>query len=226
MNARDELGFERRLEDPARLRDREVAAVAEHVAEPCSCNMRVGAPARHLLGVGPEPGASVGGLGVGGQEGDLDPRQVFAIAEALEDARSLELALALEVIARLRLDGGGAALEPSTQPVRGRLLERCRSRGPRGVDGGHDASARLLVRDVAEQVEGLLSLTPAPCDVLVVIADHGGLLDDACAGAREQAADVVQAPHFETTVLPPTITLVTSRAVQQNMRLPRSICRH
>src|SRR5229473_152944 len=143
MNARDELGFERRLEDPARLRDREVAAVAEHVAEPCSCNMRVGAPARHLLGVGPEPGASVGGLGVGGQEGDLDPRQVFAIAEALEDARSLELALALEVIARLRLDGGGAALEPATQPVRGRLLERCRSRGPRGVDGGHDASARL-----------------------------------------------------------------------------------
>src|SRR5713226_10345030 len=107
----DELRFQGRLENTARLRDGEVAAVAEHVAESRSRDMRIGAPARHFLCVRAKPRAAIGWCGMCRQECGLDARQVVALAEMLEDARRLELALALEVIAGLRLDGGGAALE-------------------------------------------------------------------------------------------------------------------
>ncbi len=90
-----------------------------------------------------------------------------------------------------------------------------------GVDepGGHEPAAAVhFVRDVAEQVERFLTFTPAPGDVLVVVADDRRLLDHSHLGPGEKAADVVETAHRLTTVLPPTTTLVTSRAEQQNTR--------
>src|SRR5260370_19544026 len=149
MQTWDELRFQGRFENTARLRDGEVPAVAEHVAEPRARDMRIGAPACHLLRVRAEPGAAIRWRGMCRQEWGLDARQVVALAEALEDARRLELALALEVIAGLRLDGGGAAVEPAPEPVGRRLLERVGRGCSRGLDRGHDASAglrHLLIR--------------------------------------------------------------------------------
>src|SRR5260370_10783967 len=222
--------------------------------------MGVLTPVRDLLRVSPEAGEAIGRLRMRGQECDLDPRDVAAFAETLEHASVLQLAIALEVITGLGLDGGGAAFEPSPQPRRRRLLERFRARFARRLDGGHDASTRfgnrlvrragrthrdlghpiarihrmrvgvdepggyepaaavLLVRDITKEIERFLTFTPAPGDVLFVVADDRRFLDHACLRAREEAADIVEAPHLLTTVLPPTTTLVTSRAEHPNIR--------
>ena len=75
--------------------------------------------------------------------------------------------------------------------------------------GDETAAAVVFVRDVAKEIDRLLTRSPAPGDVLVVVADDRRLFDHAGLGAGEEAADVVEAPHCETTVLPPTTTLVT-----------------
>src|ERR1700730_5494427 len=103
MEAWDQLRSARSLEDAARLGHREIAAVAEHVTEPRTRDVRVGAPIRHLLRIAVELGAAVRGLCLRGQKRDFDTRQVAALAESLQDARRLELALAVEVIAGLGL---------------------------------------------------------------------------------------------------------------------------
>src|SRR4029077_9483163 len=100
--------------------------------------MGVLAPVSDLLRISAEAGETIGRLGVRGQECDLDPRQVTSFAEPLEQARVLQLALALEVIAGLCLDGGRAAFEPSSQPRCRRLLEAVGARFPGGFDSGHD----------------------------------------------------------------------------------------
>src|SRR4029077_4414965 len=102
--------------------------------------MGVLAPVSDLLRISAEAGETIGRLGVRGEECDLDARQVASFAEALEHARVLQLALALEVIAGLGLDGGGAAFEPLAQPGRRRLLEAVGARFSGGFDGGHDAA--------------------------------------------------------------------------------------
>ena len=84
--------------------------------------------------------------------------------------------------------------------------------------GGDEAAAAILIlAHIAEQLERLVALAPAPSDALVV-DDHRGLLDDAGRRAGEQPPDVGQPPHCETAVIPPTTTLVTSRPEQQNIR--------
>src|SRR5712692_3370830 len=98
--------------------------------------MCIGAPARHVLCVRPKPGAAIRWCGMCRQECGLDARQVVAFAEALEDARRLELALALEVVAGLRLDSGGAALEPAPEALGRRLLEGVGRDCSRGLDRG------------------------------------------------------------------------------------------
>src|SRR5207245_6829352 len=55
----------------------------------------------------------------------------------------------------------------------------------------------------------------APRDVLVVVADDRRLLDHASLCAGEEAADVAEASHCDTTVLPPTTTLVTSQRSEE-----------
>src|SRR5260370_3111486 len=105
--------------------------------------MGVLTPVRDLLRVSAEAGEAIRRLRVRGKECDVDARQVAALAEAFEDASVLQLAIALEVITGLGLDGGRAAFEPASQPCRRRLLESVSARCTGGFDGGHDASARF-----------------------------------------------------------------------------------
>src|SRR5260370_904295 len=52
----------------------------------------------------------------------------------------------------------------------------------------------------------------------LAVADAGRFLDPRGLRAGEEAADVVAASHLLTPVLPPTTTLVTSRAEHPNIR--------
>src|SRR5690349_10270412 len=101
VDARDELRIDRGLQDLARLADREVAGVAEHVAEARAGRPRIRAPRRDLGGVAREAGAAIGRRRVRGEKRDLDARYVVAVAEPLEDAYGGELAVVVQVVARL-----------------------------------------------------------------------------------------------------------------------------
>jgi len=70
----------------------------------------------------------------------------------------------------------------------------------------------------SKQVARLVTLASAPGDVLVVVADDRRLLDHAGLRAGEKAANVAAMSHCETTVLPPTTTLVTSEPEKPYMR--------
>src|SRR5260370_32311494 len=107
--------------------------------------MGVLTPVRDLLRVSAEAGEAIRRLRVRGQECDFDSRQVAALAEAFQHASVLQLAIALEVITGLGLDGGRAAFEPAPQPCRRRLLESVSARCTGGFDGVHDASARFAI---------------------------------------------------------------------------------
>src|SRR4029077_21187363 len=86
----------------------------------------------------------------------------------------------------------------------------------------HEAPAAILViAHVAEQLERLVALVPPPF-VEVVVDAHPPLLDDARRRGGEEPPDIGQPPHAETNVRPPTTTLRTSAAEQQNIRYPRS----
>ena len=104
VDARDQLRFHRCLQDASRLRHGEVAAVAEHVAEPRASDVGVVAPLADLFCVRAQACPPVRRQGMRGEKCDLDVREVFALAEAREQARGLELTFPREVVARLRLD--------------------------------------------------------------------------------------------------------------------------
>ena len=123
VDARDQLGLEPRLQDGARLSHAEVAAVTEHVAEPGSRDVRLSAPLTNLLRVCAHASPAVRWQSVRGEERHLDARQVDATAQAREQPHGLELAIVLQVVARLGFDRRGPAVEPRPQPAGGVLLE-------------------------------------------------------------------------------------------------------
>ncbi len=78
--------------------------------------------------------------------------------------------------------------------------------------GGDQASTAVVVLDDGLQhLVRFLAVLSAPRDRLA-IADERGVLDDAGRGPGKKPADVAETPHLETTVLPPTTTLMTSQA--------------
>src|SRR5450759_4406795 len=138
MDARDQLRLDRRFEDVARLTDAKVPAVAEHVAESGAGQVRLLAPAGGYLGVLAQLGATVRGKGMGGEEGDLDARQVAALTQAIEDAGGFQLPVVFEVVSGLRLHGRRPALQPTLEPQGRSLLENLRRCGTRRPDRGDD----------------------------------------------------------------------------------------
>jgi hypothetical protein len=75
------------------------------------------------------------------QERDLDAGQVLAFAQSRKHSRGLDLSFAVEVIAGLGLDGGGASFEPCPQPPSGRLLQLIDGLGAGGQDRRADSAA-------------------------------------------------------------------------------------
>src|SRR5579859_2531470 len=98
MDSRNELRFQSCLQDSARLRDREVAAVAEHVTETRAGDVCVMAPLADLLCVCAYARPAVRRQCVRRQKSDLDAREILALAEPGKQANRFHLSLALQVV--------------------------------------------------------------------------------------------------------------------------------
>src|SRR5439155_7486003 len=117
--------------------------IAEYVTEARPGRSRIRAPCCDLCRIGSRARTAIRRHRVRREKRDLDARHVVAVAQPLEDANRGQLALAIQVVAGLRLDGGRASVEPLRKPACACRLECSGGLITRALHSGLDAAACL-----------------------------------------------------------------------------------
>ena len=131
-----------RVEDPAGLFLREPAVFAVDVHAVGADGGGVGAPGADRVDVVAAAAEELGRHHLGRVERHVHPGHAGLVLERAEHPHVGQLAVAGQVVAGLRLDRGGAGLEPRGQPLAHVVAERPRVGAPGHGDRGADAAAR------------------------------------------------------------------------------------